>query len=62
MFRTTRGQFIQAANATYAELRQDAAAGAEVEAERTIWDATLLDGLASGETVEGQDLPPRFGN
>lgn len=37
--------FVEAINAGYAELRADPEAWAEIEAERAIWDATLLDGL-----------------
>lgn len=40
-----RQQILDAANAQYAALRADPDAWAEVEAERAIWDATLLDGL-----------------
>ena len=40
-----RQQILDAANAQYAALRADPAAWAEIEAERAIWDATLLDGL-----------------
>ena len=40
-----RQQILDAANAQYAALRADPEAWAEVEAERAIWDATLLDGL-----------------
>jgi predicted transcriptional regulator len=38
-------QFWVAVDAGYAALRADAAAWAEVEAERKLWDKTLMDGL-----------------
>ena len=40
-----RQHILDAANAAYAALRADPAAWAEVQAERTVWDATLADGL-----------------
>ena len=40
-----RQQILEAATAQYAALRADPEAWAEIEAERVIWDATLLDGL-----------------
>ena len=40
-----RQQILDAANAQYAALRADPEAWAEIEAERAIWDVTLLDGL-----------------
>src|SRR5205823_78898 len=53
-------QFWNAVNTGYAALRADPAAWAEVEAERQLWDATLLDGLDPNErwTKEGAVLPP----
>jgi hypothetical protein len=52
-------QFWEAVNAGYAALRADPAAWAEVEAERRLWDNTLLDGLDPSErwTEEG-GAPP----
>jgi hypothetical protein len=45
-------------NAGYAALRADPQAWAEHQAERQLWDATLLDGLESGElwTADGRCL------
>ena len=40
-----RQQLLAAANIAYAALRADPDAWAEMEAERTAWDATLADGL-----------------
>ena len=42
-------KFWDAVNAGYAALRADPAAWAEVEAERKLWDNTLLDGLDPSE-------------
>lgn len=48
-----RRRFVEAANADYAALQAHPAAWAELEAERKLWDTTLLDGLeASGGVVE----------
>jgi hypothetical protein len=53
-------KFWEATNAGYAALRADPEAWAEVEAERKLWDATLMDGLDPGErwTADGDVLPP----
>jgi hypothetical protein len=53
-------KFWDAVNAGYAALRADAAAWAEVEAERKLWDRTLLDGLDPTEqwTEDGNVTPP----
>lgn len=53
-----RKLFFEKLNDGYAELRADAAAWAAVEAERKLWDATLMDGLASDErwTEDGRCL------
>jgi hypothetical protein len=53
-------QFWVAVNAGYAALRADPEAWAEVEAERRLWDATLMDGLDSSErwTDDDRALPP----
>ncbi len=40
-----RKVFFEQMNAGYAALRADPQAWAEVEAERRLWDATLMDGL-----------------
>jgi predicted transcriptional regulator len=40
-----RQHILDTANAQYAALRADPEAWAEIEAERALWDATLLDGL-----------------
>jgi hypothetical protein len=42
-------QFWDAVNAGYAALRADPAAWAEVQAERKLWDNTLMDGLDPSE-------------
>jgi hypothetical protein len=53
-------KFWDAVNAGYAALRADPAAWAEVEAERKLWDRTLMDGLDPSErwTDDGEVLPP----
>jgi hypothetical protein len=53
-------KFWEAVNAGYAALRADPEAWAEVEAERKLWDATLMDGLDRDErwTADGNALPP----
>jgi predicted transcriptional regulator len=48
-----RERFLEAVNARYATLREDAAAWARVAEERVAWDSTLLDGLPA-ETVKTQ--------
>jgi hypothetical protein len=54
-------QFWDAVNAGYAALRADPTTWAEVEAERKLWDSTLMDGLDPAErwTEDGQVLPSR---
>jgi hypothetical protein len=53
-------KFWDAVNAGYAALRADAQAWGEVEAERKLWDQTLMDGLDPSErwTDQGDVLPP----
>jgi hypothetical protein len=53
-------KFWDAGNAGYAALRADPKAWAEVEAERKLWDNTLMDGLDASErwTEDGDVLPP----
>jgi hypothetical protein len=53
-------QFWVAVNAGYAALRADPAAWAEEEAERSVWETTLLDGLDTSErwTEDGNTAPP----
>lgn len=53
-------KFWEMANAGYAALRADPQAWAELEAERRLWDATLMDGLDPTErwTEDGDVLPP----
>jgi hypothetical protein len=53
-------KFWDAVNAGYAALRGDPVAWAEIEAERKLWDGTLLDGLDPSErwTDDGTVLPP----
>lgn len=52
-------KFWDAVNAGYAALRVDATAWAEVEAERKVWESTLMDGLDPTErwTDDGEVLP-----
>jgi hypothetical protein len=56
-------EFWEAVNASYAALRADPAAWAEVEAERREWDGTLMDGLDPTErwSDDGAPLPPEEG-
>src|SRR5215469_14080415 len=53
-------KFWDAVNAGYAALRADPKAWAEVEAERQLWDKTLMDGLDRSErwTEDSNILPP----
>lgn len=53
-------KFWEAVNSGYAALRADPAAWAEVEAERRLWEHTLLDGLDPSEswTEDGDVRPP----
>lgn len=53
-----RKLFFEQMNAGYAELRADPEAWSEVEAERKLWDATLMDGLDPDErwTEDGRCL------
>ena len=44
-----RKVFFEQLNAGYAALRADPEAWAELEAERKLWDATLMDGLDPGK-------------
>jgi hypothetical protein len=55
-----RKLFFEELNAGYAELRADPKAWAEHEAERKLWDATLMDGLDPAErwTEDGRCLTP----
>jgi len=55
-----RKLFFEQMNAGYAELRANPEAWAEVEAERKLWDTTLMDGLDPGErwTEDGRCLDP----
>jgi hypothetical protein len=51
--------FWEAVNAGYEALRADPQAWAEVEAERKLWDNTLMDGLDPSERwTEGGDVVP----
>jgi len=58
-----RKLFFEQLNAGYAELRADPEAWAEHLAERTQWDATLMDGLDPDEswTEDGRRLGPEEG-
>src|SRR5437588_6903232 len=58
-----RKLFFEKLNAGYAELRADPQAWAEHQAEREMWDATLMDGLDPGErwTDDGRCLTPEEG-
>jgi hypothetical protein len=52
-------KFWGAVDAGYAALRADPKAWAGVEAERKLWDATLMDGLDPNERwTEGGDVMP----
>src|ERR1700726_3534675 len=55
-----RKLFFDQMNAGYAELRADPEAWAEHEAERKLWDATLMDGLDPKERwpEDGRCLTP----
>jgi hypothetical protein len=55
-----RKLFFEQLNAGYAALRADPQAWAELEAERKLWDATLMDGLDPNErwTDDGRCLTP----
>jgi hypothetical protein len=55
-----RKLFFEQMNAGYAELRADPQAWAAAEAERKLWDATLMDGLVDDErwTEDGRCLTP----
>ncbi len=55
-----RKVFFEQLNAGYAALRADPAAWAEMEAERKVWEATLMDGLDPQErwTEDGRCLTP----
>jgi hypothetical protein len=52
--------FWEAVHAGYAALRADPEVWAEVEAERKLWDNTLMDGLDPSErwTEDRRVLPP----
>jgi hypothetical protein len=54
-----RKLFFDQMNAGYAELRADTQAWAEHEAERKLWDTTLMDGLDRDEgwTDRPEDKP-----
>src|SRR6516164_2170484 len=55
-----RKLFFEQLNAGYAELRADPEAWAELEAERRLWDVTLMDGLDPDErwTEDGRCVTP----
>jgi hypothetical protein len=55
-----RKLFFEQMNAGYAELRADPEAWAEAEAERKLWDQTLMDGLDPDErwSEDGHCLNP----
>lgn len=59
-----RKVFFEQLNAGYAALRADPEAWAELEAERKLWDATLMDGLDPDErwTEDGRCLTPEEDN
>ena len=54
-----RLEFLHDVNAAYAELRADASAWRQVEAERAVWDATLADGLPEDEAAPERALVAR---
>ena len=43
--RLQRAKLLEETNAAYGAFRKDAAAWAEIEAERAAWDGTLADGM-----------------
>lgn len=43
--RLQRARLLDGTNAAYGALRKDAAAWAEIEAERAAWDGALADGM-----------------
>jgi hypothetical protein len=51
-----RRRFFEAANSEYAALRRDPEAWAEYQAELTLWECTLMDGLDPNEvwTADGE--------
>jgi hypothetical protein len=52
-------KFWEAVNVGYAALRADPAAWAAVQAERRLWDRTLMDGLDATERwTEDRDVIP----
>lgn len=55
-----RKVFFEGLNAGYAALRADPEAWAKLEAERKLWDGTLMDGLDPDErwTEDGRCLTP----
>jgi len=55
-----RKLFFEQFNAGYAALRAEPEAWAELESERKLWDATLMDGLDPEErwTEEGRSANP----
>jgi len=55
--------FWEAVNAGYEAMRADPKAWAEEEAERRLWDRTLMDGLDPSErwSEDGTPLPPAEG-
>jgi hypothetical protein len=55
--------FFESMNAGYAELQADPEAWAEHEAERKLWETTLMDGLGSDErwTEDGRCNTPEEG-
>jgi hypothetical protein len=59
-----RKVFFDQLNAGYADLRADSEAWAAHEAERKMWDATLMDGLDPNErwTEDGRCLNPEEDN
>jgi predicted transcriptional regulator len=56
-----RQRFLEQVNAAYATLRDDPRAWADVEAERSAWDATLADGLVAAEGRAAYGARPRGG-
>ncbi len=55
-----RERFIEDLNASYAELRNDPEAWKAVEAERALWDGTLMDGLAEDEIWDPESRTASF--
>lgn len=54
-----RKRFLEELNSAYEDLRRDPKAWSEIEAERTVWDATLVDGLPADEVWDEESRSVR---